>query len=170
MGYENMCCYNNCNRILTEAHRLIKESNILFDDSNEIISNCVAGCTKKALIELNKAREIHKEGKELENKAYYLFFNSGCDFNCNRNSCESKCYENVIKDIETKREYIREDIELKLKEALNLIDRYEKLGCKLNNYIYKYTQTIHGKNPCTNPCEYCDDPCCKCCDDYCRRY
>lgn len=157
-GYEEQ---NNCRRVLAKYHKLLKEAECLFEESEELIDKYAIRSIINALKALGKSIKLHKEAVEIEECAKRLLEESDCDRYCNKDSrrCKEKL-EKAEKDFFIEQKLVFKTMEL-LEEALCNLKRSIEFRNRGKKQYKEYVECIHERKPSPSPCD--EDSCnCNC--------
>ena len=79
----------NCDIVLDEFHRLLAEAEELVNESDKLEKESLSYVIN-ALNNLRKSLELVNKGICIEERANRMLDQSGCHFNCNKDSCKCK--------------------------------------------------------------------------------
>lgn len=141
--YDYSCCSHiDCNKILCEFHKLVKESEKCFESAEEIQEEVLCNLLQ-SLLDLEESMECYYKGKSLSIKGEKLLDCSPCCFECNRDSCECRCLKREAIRAYSSYEKDMLDVICMLKKLIVTLKYTINSACDATKLYNKYFECVH---------------------------
>lgn len=146
---------NNCRMVIEKYHKILKQAECLFQESEELVEQNAIRSIISAIKAIEKSFKIAEEAVELEVKANCFLEKSGCDTYCNKNSERCECLlQKATEEFICEEKAVLRALEL-LEAALCALKEsfeYRERGYKAYE---KYVKCVHPKKSEPNSCNQC---------------